>query len=65
MTRLRLKYVHRYMKGGRLYHYFRHRGVNLRLPGGPGSRGFMEAYQAALERKPGPIGADRVAPGSM
>jgi hypothetical protein len=26
MTRLRLKYVHRYMTGGRLYHYFRHGG---------------------------------------
>ncbi len=65
MTRLRLNYVHRYMKGGRLYHYVRRGDVNVRLPGDPGSRGFMEAYQAALERKPGPIGADRVAPGSM
>jgi integrase len=65
MTTLRLKYVHRYMKGGRLYHYFRRGGVNLRLPGEPGSRGFMAAYQAALERRPPPVGAGRAAAGSM
>lgn len=65
MTRIKLAHVHRYMKGGRLYHYFRRGDVNLRLPGLPGSKEFMAAYQAALERKPPPIGAAKTAPGSM
>lgn len=65
MTRLRLAHVHRYMKGGRLYHYFRRGDVNVRLPGLPGSKEFMAAYQAALERKPRPIGSAKTVPGSM
>jgi integrase len=65
MANLRLKHVHRYMKGGRLYHYFRRGDVNVRLPGEPGSREFMAAYQAALEKAPPPVGAGRATPRSM
>jgi integrase len=65
MTRIKLKHVHRYMKGGRLYHYFRRGDVNLRLPGAPGSKEFMDAYAAALTGSPPPVGASKVAPGSM
>jgi integrase len=65
MTRIKLKHIHRYVKGGRLYHYFRRGDVNLRLPGLPGSKAFMEAYAAALERRPLPIGAAKATPGSM
>ena len=65
MTRIKLKHVHRYAKGGRVYHYFRRGDVNVRLPGLPGSKEFMEAYQAALEQKPLPIGASKTVPGSM
>jgi hypothetical protein len=65
MTRIKLAHVHRYRKGGRIYHYFRRGDVNLRLPGLPGSKEFMSAYQAALEQKPPPIGAAKTVAGSM
>lgn len=65
MTRIKLAYVHRFRKGGRLYHYFRRDGRKVRLPGLPGSAEFMGAYQAALEAKPPPIGAHLNPPGSM
>jgi integrase len=65
MTKLHLDHVHSYMKGGRLYHYFRRAGQNIRLRGQPGSKEFMAAYQAALAGKPDPIGAAKSAPGSM
>lgn len=66
MTELRLRYVHRVMKKGRAYHYFRRPGSpSLALPGLPGSREFMRAYQDALDSKPAAIGEDRAAPGTM
>ena len=65
MTRIKLRHVHHYMKGGRVYHYFRRGDVRVRLPGAPGSREFMDAYAVALETKPPPIGASKQVPGSM
>jgi integrase len=65
MTRIKLKHVHRYLKGGRLYHYFRRGNVNIRLPGAPGSKTFMDAYAAALDGPAAPVGADKVIRGSM
>ena len=67
MTRLRLKFVHRFKdRHGRVRHYFRRAGFpRLALPGLPGSAEFMEAYQAALAGTASPIGADRTMPGSV
>lgn len=66
MTNLSLPYVHRVVRKGRVYHYFRRPLFpSSTLPGLPGSREFMAAYQAALEQSPPPIGADRAAPGTM
>ena len=63
MTKLHLKYVQSY----RGYHYFRRRGSPcIPLPGIPGSREFMEAYQQALAAAPVAIGATlRSKPGSI
>ena len=66
MTDLRLRYVHRVMKKGRPYHYFRRPGFpSVALPGLPGSREFMAAYQVALEQERPLIGAGRAPAGSM
>ena len=63
MTKLHLKYVQSF--GG--YHYFRRRGMaRIPLPGIPGSREFMDAYQTALAAAPVAIGAStRSKPGSV
>jgi integrase len=63
MTKLHLKYVQSF--GG--YHYFRRRGMpRIPLPGIPGSREFMDAYQTALAAAPVAIGAStRSKPGSI
>ena len=53
-------------KTGAVFHYFRRRGYpRIRLPGIPGSRGFMEAYQRALESLQMPIGATRTKAGTV
>lgn len=53
MTTIRLKYVKRYERNGDWYHYFRRKGcAPVALPGPPGSREFMAAYDAALSNKP-------------
>ena len=68
MTRLRLKFVQRVFRRGRLYHYFRKPGCKrVPLPGLPGSAKFMEAYQAALAASTprGDIGKGRVAAGTV
>jgi integrase/recombinase XerD len=54
-------------KSGNTYHYLRRPGFKLvRLPGVPWSPTFMEAYEAALSAgSPTPIGAKRVAAGSV
>lgn len=67
MTALRLDFVHVTRAKGKTYHYFRRDGwPNVRLPGLPGSREFMAAYQSALARQaPEPDAAAAVAPGSF
>ncbi len=65
MTRIRLRYVKEYLdQTGVVRRYFRRgKAKEIPLPGEPGSREFMAAYQAALEQHsappPKPIGASR------
>src|SRR6516165_1146949 len=68
MAKIRLRFVQGFMANGKPYYYFRRPGcARLKLPGLPGSEGFMAAYQAALEASapPSDIGASRVAPGTI
>lgn len=68
MTIFRLRYVKAYSdRHGKRRHYFRRPGcISVALPGDPGSREFMEAYQAALAGAPKrEIGAEKTIPGSM
>jgi integrase len=69
LTNLRLKYVQALTdRHGRRRHYFRKAGMApVPLPGLPGSREFMTAYQAALTGSPlvRIIGAERTRPGSF
>jgi integrase len=67
MTRIRLKYVQAWVDGeGRVHRYFRRPGFpRVRLPGLPGSPGFMRAYETALASVQLPIGVDRNKPGSL
>jgi hypothetical protein len=53
-------------KTGAVFHYFRRRRYpRIRLPGVPGSREFMEAYQQALDSQQMPIGASRTKAGTV
>ena len=53
-------------KTGAVFHYFRRRGYpRVRLPGIPGSREFMAAYQRALDGPQMPIGASRTKAGTV
>lgn len=53
VTLLNLRYVQRfYDRHNRLRFYFRRKGQHVALPGLPGSREFMEVYQAALNDAP-------------
>jgi integrase len=60
MTSIKLRHVDRFKdRHGRVRYYFRRRiggefGPRIALPGEPGSREFMEAYQAALADAPRP-----------
>ncbi len=57
---MKLRYVQAFVdrKTGVAFHYFRRAGYpRVRLPGLPGSREFMAAYQAALEQPHVEIGA--------
>jgi len=70
MANLKLAFVHSYRdRHGRGRHYFRRPGYkSVKLPGLPGSREFMEAYQAALASETAPrleIAASRAKPGSI
>jgi hypothetical protein len=66
MSVLRLRFIQTFQVNGERYYYFRRRGQRVRLPGLPGSREFMEAYQAALDTAPAPIGKNlRSKPGSV
>ena len=53
-------------KTGAVFHYFRRRGYpRVRLPGLPGSREFIEAYQRALDSQQMPTGAARTKQGTV
>jgi integrase len=53
-------------KTGTVFHYFRKRGYpRVRLPGIPGSREFIAAYQTALDRPQTTIGATRTKAGTV
>lgn len=67
MAVMRLAYVHKTRAKGKVYYYVRREGwPNMRLPGLPGSRDFMAAYQAALALPtPAPDAAAAVQPGSF
>ena len=53
-------------KTGAVFHYFRRRGYpRVRLPGIPGSREFMAAYQRALDGPQMPVGANRTKAGTV
>lgn len=70
LANLPLKFVHRYRdRHGKVRHYFRRAGCKKEpLPGLPGSREFMDAYQAALAGEtvqPTPAIADRSKPGTV
>lgn len=66
MATMRLKYVHEYIdRTGTVRRYFRRRGYpKVALPGLPGSAGFREAYEAALQAERPPKAA-KGGPGSL
>jgi integrase len=66
MTRIRLSYVKEYVdRHGKVRRYFRRPGCKpVALPGQPGSKQFMETYQAALDGR-FEIGAATARPGSV
>ncbi|ADU11998.1 tyrosine-type recombinase/integrase [Asticcacaulis excentricus] len=68
-TKLTLAYINRYTdRHGNTRHYFRRPGhKQVALPGKPGSKEFMAAYQAALSGSEGKprIGASKEKPGSF
>lgn len=68
MAHLKLRYVKEYRdRHGKLRRYFRRPDTKLiPLPGLPGSREFMDAYQAALDGKPDQgVGSERSKPGTV
>jgi integrase len=65
---MRLHYVQSFIdkKTGAVFHYFRRHGYKrVRLPGLPGSREFMAAYQEALDQPQIEIGAKRTKAGTV
>lgn len=62
--RLKLKYVRRVRAKGRTYWYFRHRGIDMRLPEEPGHPAFHVRYQELLDglNVPAKIGLKAPAP---
>jgi integrase len=68
VARIRLKFVQGFVdrRTGAVFHYFRRRGYpRVRLPGIPGSREFVEAYQRALDGQQMPVGAGRTKAGTL
>lgn len=67
MTLVRYKYLHQYRdRHGKERTYFRRRGhKQIPIPGLPGSREFREAYEAALEERPVPVGINRSKPDTI
>lgn len=65
VTNIKLAYIHRFKdRHGKVRFYFRRGTQRTAIPGVPGSREFMTAYQAALEGSPPPP-VSKAAPGSM
>jgi integrase len=65
---MKLRYVQAFVdrKSGSVFHYFRRAAYpRVRLPGLPGSREFMAAYQDALEQPHVEIGVKRSKPGTV
>lgn len=67
MTKIELPYIKAYKdRHGKMRYYFRCPGApTVALPGQPGSREFLDAYNAAKEHAPREIGEDRNQPGSF
>jgi integrase len=68
MSNIRLRYIRGWVdkKTGKAYWRFRRRGYKeVTLPGLPGSREFMAAYQDALDQSQAPIGARRTRAGTV
>jgi integrase len=68
MMRPPFRYVQSFVdrNTGAVFHYFRRRGFKrVRLPGLPGSREFMAAYQDALDQPHVEIGKSRSKPGTV
>jgi hypothetical protein len=68
VARIRLKYVQGFVdrRTGAVFYYFRRAGYRrARLPGIPGSREFVEAYQRALDGPQMSVGASRTKAGSV
>lgn len=69
MAIIRLTYVHEFVdRHGKIRRYFRRNGKRVPLPGLPGSREFLDAYQTALAGASMPesnIGAERTKAGSV
>lgn len=59
MTLIKLRYIKKYRRNGKIYYYFRRKGCPIvALPGAPGSREFNAAYEAAMHDKPSPTSND-------
>lgn len=66
MTDIKLRWVHRFRdRHGKVRYYFRRDGKRVALPGLPGSREFMAAYDRALIGDKPPVAADRTVAGTM
>jgi integrase len=68
MTKIRLRFVQGFIAHGKPYYYFRKPGcARIKLPGLPGSKAFMAAYQAAIAAStpPADIGVKRSGSGTI
>lgn len=66
MARIHLKYVQTVLKDRKAHYYFRRAGYpRVALPGYPGSKDFMRAYEAAISHQQIEVGADTTKAGSM
>lgn len=70
MSTIRLPYIHSFRdRHGRQRYYFRRQGFKrIPLPGAPGSKEFIEAYQRAVAGETAPammVGASRARPGTI
>lgn len=66
MTKINLPYVQKFRdRYGMWRHYFRRGDQRAKLPGKPGSKEFMAAYDKALKGEKPEVGTERTAPGSI